>query len=99
MTENEFKMCCALFCKTFEGKKYGEIVKCYYERSLNPIITNTFKFEDNGLFLNLILDEYLILYFVRNSREMFIARELNNKEFDLAEDFLNYFNISLKDII
>ena len=27
MTFNEFKMCSVLFCKTFEGKKYGDVVK------------------------------------------------------------------------
>ena len=39
MTYNEFKMCCILFCKTFEGKKYGEVVKECYSMDKDCIIS------------------------------------------------------------
>lgn len=46
MTYNEFKMCCILFCKTFEGKEYGEVVKNCYTRDKYIVVTKFPLFDD-----------------------------------------------------
>lgn len=98
MTYNEFKMCCILFCKTFNGTKYGEIVKdCYLGDadciiSINGIVFNEKWF---GCFENRYLFSYI------HSKHIIIIQleEKQNIRFEYFEDFLNHFNIPLKDII
>ena len=45
MTEKEFKLCCTLFCKAFEGRKYGEIVKVCHEEDFDTIISMNFTYK------------------------------------------------------
>ena len=97
MTYNEFKMCCILFCKTFEGKKYGEVVDGCYSDDVDCIIsTNNIVFLGSrfGCFEN----DYLFSY--TNTKYIYIQLENEpNIWFINVEDFLNHFNIHSKDIV
>ena len=96
MTFNEFKMCCILFCKAFEGKKYGEIIEgCYYEYS-NLIIPKT----PIVIKRNFVLDGAYIWIFNTNDVSLYILITGSNiSNFKTLEDFLNYFKIHLEDIV
>lgn len=95
MTFNEFKMCSVLFCKTFEGKKYGDVVKtCHVvdRRLIIPkhpkfnqcdfLLCGSFVWHFFDLGLHIITDDWKI-----------IIRLLT------VEDFLNHFKIHLEDIV
>ena len=80
-------MCCVLFCKTFEGKKYGDIVKDCYDTDRQYIIRNN-------------VDEYLKRYvfeFVDGKLIIFVKG--SNVYFKSTKDFLNYFKIPLEDVV
>ena len=87
MTYKEFLMCCVLFCRTFEGKKYGDIVKDCYDTDRQYIIRNN-------------VDKYLKCYvfeFVDGKLMIFVKG--SNVYFKSTKDFLNYFKIPLEDIV
>lgn len=87
MTFNEFLMCCALFCKTFEGKKVGDIVKDCYDTDRQYIIRN-------------IVDKYLKCYiFEFVDKKLMIYVKGSNVYFKSTKDFLNHFKIPLEDIV
>ena len=88
MTYNEFLMCCTLFCKTFEGKKYEDLVKECYDTDRLYIIRN-------------IVDEYFKSYlfeFVDKKLMIYIKGD-GNIYFKSTKDFLNHFKIPLEDIV
>lgn len=96
MTFNEFKMCCILFCKTFEGKEYGEIYKgcCDCDRSL--IIPKTPEFVRTGFFLC----GSFIWYFSNMGRIVFCSIGIDSSlRFLNVKDFLNHFKIPLGDVV
>ena len=87
MTYKEFLMCCVLFCRTFEGKKYGDIVKDCYDTDRQYIIRNN-------------VDKYLKCYvfeFVDGKLMIFVKG--SNVYFKSTEDFLNYYKIPFEDIV
>ena len=96
MTYNEFKMCCILFCKTFDGKKYGEVVKDCYDIDENIIISlNACCIIDEYSFF--ITDHCIFDYTVTD--ELNICTITNNLYFKTYEDFLNHFKITFEDIV
>ena len=87
MTYNEFKLCCTLFCKTFEGKKYEDIVKDCYDTDRQYIIRNN-------------VDEYLKCYvFSFVDKKLMIYVKGSNVYFKSTKDFLNHFKIHFKDVV
>ena len=97
MTYNEFKMCCILFTKNFEGKRYGDIVKDCYADDVDCIISfNSIVFTVNhfGYFENYYLFSYTDMKYISVQLE-----EYTDESFTNVEDFLNHFNIHSKDIV
>ena len=96
MTFNEFKMCCILFCKTFEGRKYGDVVKSCHVVDRRLIIPKHPKF--------IQCDFLLCGSFVWRFLNLGILH-INTDDYEIlihlltVEDFLNYFKIYLEDII
>ena len=57
MTIKEFKMCCVVFCKFFEGRKYGEIVqKCHKndKELIIDVVNLTFDNMDNNKIIDVV---------------------------------------------
>ena len=96
MTYNEFKFCCMMFTKAFEGKKYGEVVKECYFGDKDCIIS----FEKLSFFNNIFgygEQDYLFEY---NIKVLSIQNyDTPNTLFKTIKDFLNYFEIPFKDIV
>ena len=95
MTYNEFKFCCLMFTKAFEGKKYGEVVKECHSMDKDCIIS----FEKLAYFNNCFgysSHKYLFGF----SIETLIVHNYNIPSyiFNSTKDFLNYFKIPFKDI-
>lgn len=88
MTYNEFKMCLILFCKTFKGKKYGEIIESCYDMDVNYIIPITVNYYLKNYLFEFV-DETLMIY----------EKDEINQYFKTTNDFLNYFKIPLEDIV
>ena len=95
MTYNEFKLCCILFCKTFEGKKYGEIVKGCHEEDFDIVISMDFTIDIGG---DIIFNNSLVMYY-NNKRYGVCMHDVENYETKSVQDFLNYFKIPLEDIV
>ena len=94
MTYNEFKMCCVLFCKTFEGKKYGEVVKECYRVDSYSVVTK-FPLFDNVYF---VLEDKCVMWWIDNEG-LKIPLLTTSLYFEKPKDFLNYFKIPLEDIV
>ena len=88
MTTKEFKMCCVVFCKFFEGRKYGEIVQECYKNGKELII-------------DVLLENELIMWYRFRTKEIKICLDSNidGWKFKLVKDFLEYFKIPLEDYI
>ena len=95
MTYNEFKMCCILFCKTFEGKEYGEVVKNCYTRDKYIVVTKFPLFYGIGFEL-----EVGCVMWWDDEEELKIPTIFGPKiTFKTVKDFLNQFKIPLEDIV
>ena len=95
MTYNEFKLCCTLFCKTFEGKKYGEVVKDCYEEDFDTIISMNFTYEKNG---DVNFNDSLVMYY-KNKLYGICVHDEENCETESVKDFLKLFKIPLEDVV
>ena len=96
MTYNEFKFCCIIFRKYFEGKKYGEVIEnCYYKMK-NFTVNKSLKI-DKCRFR--FITEDTILYFFNNKICINMPSSFENPSFKTSVDFLNYFKIPFKDIV
>ena len=104
MTTKEFKMCCVVFCKFFEGRKYGEIVQdCYMndKELIIDVVNLTFDNTDNNINIDVLLENELIVWYRFRTKEIIICLDSNidGWKFKLVKDFLNHFKIPLEDII
>lgn len=81
-------MCCVVFCKFFEGRKYGEIVQECYKNGKELII-------------DVLLENELIMWYRFRTKEIKICLDSNidGWKFKLVKDFLEYFKIPLEDYI
>ena len=99
MTYNDFKMCCTLFCKHFDGQKYGCIIKDCYSNDVDILINDRVRYE------NIYYDELVRLYFNDNYMARFeddsftIITKRQNLNFHNTIDFLEYFKIPSEDIV
>ena len=96
MTFNEFKFCCLMFTKAFEGKKYGEVVKGCYSMDKDCIIA----FEKQVYFNNRFgysSRDYLFEFSIGR----LIVNNYNtpNNLFNSMKDFLDHFKIPFEDIV
>ena len=95
MTYNEFKMCCILFCKAFEGKKYGEVVKDCYDIDENIIISlNACCIDDYSFFVD---GHRIFDYIITKILNIYIVADYISLK--TYEDFLNHFKITFEDIV
>lgn len=94
MTYNEFKMCSSIFCKAFEGKKYGEIVKDCHAEDYNIIISYNFIFCGRTIKLS----NNTIWVFNFKCKTLTILSK-NNDSFETIKEFLEYFKINMCDIV
>ena len=102
MTIKEFKMCCVVFCKFFEGRKYGDIVKQCYKNDNELIIDVVNLTFDNFTKNNeVLLENELIMWYSFRTKEIKICLDSNidGRKFKLVKDFQEYFKIPLEDII
>ena len=95
MTEKEFKLCCTLFCKAFEGRKYGEIVKVCHEEDFDTIISMNFTYDIDG---DVYFNDSLVMYY-KNKLYGICINCGDNYEIKSVKNFLNYFKIPFKDIV
>lgn len=102
MTTKEFKMCCVVFCKFFEGRKYGEIFpECYKNDNELIIDVVNLTFDDFTENSDARLENELIMWYKFRTKEIKIFSDSDNDivKFKLVKDFLEFFNIPLEDII
>ena len=104
MTTKEFKMCCVVFCKFFEGRKYSEIVQECYTNDKELIVDSmnlTFDNTDNNNNIDGLIENELVMWYWFRTKEIKICLDSNidGLTFKLVKDFLNHFNIPLEDII
>lgn len=86
MTKNEFKLCCSLFEKYYKGRTLKEILKkeCFVSYKIDECVFN---------------DAQCILYYHRKSLCFNGFDVPEEYSFNQINDFLNYFNIPLEDIV
>ena len=97
-------MCCVVFCKFFEGRKYGEIVReCYKNDNelIIDVVNLTFDNMDNNKNIDVLLENELIMWYSFRTKEIKICLDSNidGRKFKLVKDFLEYFKIPLEDYI
>ena len=98
MTYNEFKFCCIIFTKTFEGLKYGDVVKnCFIEDGTiiisikDVVFTSINRFGYTGANMLFVLSNRLGLIIHIDGEQ---SVNLNT-----IKEFLEYFNITLEDTV
>lgn len=98
MTYNEYKFCCIIFTKTFEGLKYGDVVKNCYREDCTIIISikdviftsiNRFGYTGANMLFGLSNRLGLIIY----------IDDIRNAKLYTIKEFLEYFNITLEDTV
>ena len=95
MTYNEFKLCCTLFCKTFEGQKYGDIVKNCCSDDVHCIVPKLPKFKDRFF----VLDTKCVMWLTYNEELKMPLQFKSSLMFKCIQDFLDHFKIPLEDIV
>ena len=100
MTFNEFKLCCSVFCEYFKGMEYGNIVEDCYIQDYTSIVNNDLYFDYNSSYIVKVRlrhnDAYIMRY---DSEELIVLKRSRNTTLKTVKDFLNYFNITLEDIV
>ena len=91
-----------VFCKFFEGRKYGEIFpEC--NKNDNELIIDVVNltFDDFTKNNDVRLENELIMWYKFRTKEIRIFSDSDNDivKFKLVKDFLEFFNIPLEDII
>lgn len=100
MTSNEYRFGILLFCKTFEGRKYGEIVKECCGDDFNMIINYDINHYINFKSLQTLLSQSFVMWYDSSlgSLNILNATYEDNRYMNL-KDFLNYFKIPFEDIV
>ena len=98
MTFNEFKFCCIMFTKAFEGRKYGEVVDGCYPYDKDCIISlNKICFTSSSKRFRYYSQPAVFVY---HGRAVMIYKEnVSDVYFYNVQDFLNHFKISYEDIV
>lgn len=99
MTYNDFKMCCTLFCKHFNGQKYGCVVKDCYNSDVDISINDCIRYEitNSGKLVRFYIDES---YMARFDGKCFtVIGAVANLIFHNTIDFLEYFKIPSEDVV
>ena len=96
MTYNEFKFCCIIFRKHFEGKKYGEVIENGYQMLKHSVINKSLKINGCRFCFH---NEDTILYFANNLIYINRPYDFEDPFFITVKDFLNYFKIPFEDIV
>ena len=100
MTANEYRFGVLLFCKTFEGRKYGEIVKeCCYD-DFNMIINYNIGHYNESKSLKTIISQSFVMWYDGFTQSLNILNgSYENIRYMNIKDFLNHFKIPLGDIV
>lgn len=99
MTYNEFKMCCIMFTITFEGKKYGDVIKnCYTVDHTQIISIVDVVFTSNNRF-GYTKDSCMLFAFTNRIGLLIYTESIQNCEYYTVKEFLEHFNITSEDII
>ena len=99
MTYNEFKMCCVIFCKHFDGQKYGCVVKDCYNGDVDISINGCIRYEiiNSGELVRFYIDESYMARF--DGKYFTVIGAVANLNFHNTIDFLEYFKIPSEDIV
>ena len=99
MTNNEINFCYTVFCKYFEGKTYKNVITNGFSSFENHIIklsANHFKIHDNKLkFYN----DDCMFYSFPGIIKLNLIPNVGDPKFETIKEFLDFFNITLKDIV
>ena len=98
MTENEFVFCCTIFCKHFEGRKFGDVVKKCYEcdsKLLINVINNIYIVEKFNSRMR--IGNNMVFWFENGILEVVIGS--HDITFETVNNFLEYFKIPFEDIV
>ena len=101
MTYEQFKYCCLVFCKYFEGNTFDKIVEPngVWNNGKNIIdVTNTC-FLYGYCFSTINPEENVLFYFGENCFKLNINNGVEYPLFKTIKDFLKHFEICLKDIV
>lgn len=100
MTFNEFKFCCTVFCNNFKGMEYGNIVEDCYIQDYTLIVKNDLYYEYTIQDIVKVRlrpnNAYIMRY---DSEELIVLKPSRDTTLKTVKDFLNYFNITLEDIV
>lgn len=100
MTFNEFKFCCTVFCNNFKGMEYGNIVEDCYREDYTIIVNNDLYYDYTISYIvkvRLRPNDAYIMHYV--SEEFIVLKPTRNTTLKTVKDFLNYFDITLEDIV
>lgn len=100
MTFKECKLCFYLFCKAFEGKRYGEVIKNCYDVDAEIVLSLNNSHINIDTY-NLYISGKFVMYYIKLEEILCVCLSgaFSDHEFKSTEDFLNYFKISLEDIV
>ena len=100
MTLNEFKFCCTVFCNNFNGMKYGDAVEDCYRDDYTIIVNNELYYDYTTQDIVRVSlcpnNTYIIRY---DSEELIVLKRNIDTTLKTVKDFLNYFDITLEDIV
>ena len=103
MTYDQFKFCCLVFCKYFEGNTYGPIVNSvpfknwsYGEHKIE-VANSCFLY---GYCFSTIDPEEHVIFFLDDTFLTFnIGNDYEYPKFETIKEFLKHFEIVLVDIV
>ena len=99
MTNNEINYCYTIFCKYFEGKTYKNVITNGYPSFKNHIIKlSAFHFKIHDNYLKFYNDDCMF-YSFHGIIKLNLIPNVGDPQFESIKDFLDYFNITLKDIV
>lgn len=101
MTFNEFKLCCILFCKTFEGKQYSEDEEiCWYSYEKCIIEIQKLRFENYADFGCACIGDYCLFLYCQHSELKAPSKNVEpHLRIKTVKDFLEHFKIPSIDIV
>ena len=99
MTKNFGILCFELFCKFFNGKKYGEVYpSCNVPDKFSTIDDGKFElFTDEDSVRLCVGGRYVMILY--NFKIGIYTTQLRSHTFENSVDFLNYFKIPFVDIV
>ena len=99
MTYKEFKFCCTMFCKHFEGRKYGEIFEKCYPEDVDLIVTTNCEYSRTIAYpIRFRMSGSYIMKWSKNKCSI-LERAASPVSFETTNNFLSYFKIPSEDIV